>query len=277
MAKPYDQAFKLLTEEDPRATLALFAGIPLTVAIDVCVLDREVNLPALQVDNLYRCRTADAEFLVHIEAVTRFRTAVLDRQFDYVQAIVAKYRMACRSYLVLLTEKSVPKVLPRTMRRVHGDYEATLRLRAVRLWRIPAARILRLESVQLLPWVPLLRASAEEMEEAMRRLDIADENVLRTRLFLLGGLRYGSKEAFLERLNQMIISEEILKESSTYQYLIEKGVAKGRREDLVRLLTRRFGPLPAATQRKLDAAPIEKLDRWFDQALDAGSLKDALK
>jgi len=42
------------------------------------------------------------------------------------------------------------------------------------------------------PWVPLLRASAEEMEEAMRRLDVADENALRTRLFLLGGLRYGS-------------------------------------------------------------------------------------
>ena len=191
--------------------------------------------------------------------------------------------------------------VPRTMRRVHGDYEATLRLRAVRLWRIPAARILRLGSAQLLPWIPLLRASTEEMEEAMRRLDAEDENALRTRLFLLGGLRYGSKEAFLQRLDQMIISEEILKESSTYQYLIAKGVAKGvakgleegrakglaegravgravgRREDLVKLLARRFGPLSAATQRKLDAAPIEKLDRWFDRALDAASLKDALK
>jgi hypothetical protein len=57
VTKPYDQAFKLLTEEDPRATLALFAGIPLTVSMDVRVLDREVNLSALQVDNLYRCRT----------------------------------------------------------------------------------------------------------------------------------------------------------------------------------------------------------------------------
>jgi hypothetical protein len=160
---------------------------------------------------------------------------------------------------------------------VHGDFEATLRLRAVRLWRIPAARILRLESAQLLPWVPLMRASTEEMEEAMRRLDAVDENALRTRLFLLGGLRYGSKEAFLQRLDQMIISEEILKESSTYQYLIEKGRVAGRREDLVKLLTRRFGPLSTATQRKLDAAPIEKLDRWFDRALDAASLKDALK
>jgi hypothetical protein len=119
------------------------------------------------------------------------------------------------------------------------------------------------------------------LEEAMRRLDVADENALRTRLFLLGGLRYGSKEAFLQRLDQMIFTEEILKDSSTYQYLIEKGRVAGRlemrREDLGRLLTRRFGPLSTATQRKLDAAPIEKLDRWFDRALDAANLKDALK
>lgn len=281
MAKPYDQAFKLLTEDDPRATLALVAGIPLTAKLDVELLDRELNVPALQVDTLYRCRTVDSEFLIHIEAVTRFRAAALDRQFDYVQAIVGKYRMACRSYLLLLTEKGVPRVLPRTIRRVHGDYDATVRLRAVRVWRIPAARILRLGSAQLLAWVPLLRATADEMEEAMRRLDVADENALRTRLFLLGGLRYGSKEAFLQRLDQMIFTEEILKESSTYQYLIEKGRVVGRlemrREDLVKLLTRRFGPLSAATQRKLDAAPIEKLDRWFDRALDAATLKDALK
>jgi len=54
-------------------------------------------------------------------------------------------------------------------------------------------------------------------------------------------------------------------------------VAQARRQDLVKLLTRRFGSLSTATQRKLDAAPIEKLDRWFDRALDAASLKDALK
>jgi hypothetical protein len=281
VTKPYDQAFKLLTEDDPRATLALIAGIPLTAKLDVELLDRELNVPALQVDTLYRCRTADSEFLIHIEAVTRFRVTALDRQFDYVQAIVAKYRMACRSYLLLLTEKGVPEVLPRTIRRVYGDYDATVRLRAVRVWRIPAARIFRLASEQLLAWIPLLRATTAELEEAMRRLDDADENALRTRLFLLGGLRYGSKEAFLQRLDQMIFTEEILKDSSTYQYLIEKGRVVGRlemrREDLVKLLTRRFGPLSTATQRKLDAAPIEKLDRWFDRALDATTLKDALK
>lgn len=283
MAKRYDQAFKLLTEEDPRATLAMFAGIPLTVEMEVRVVDREVNLAALQVDNLYRCRTADAEFLVHIEAVTRYRAAAVDRQFDYVQAIVAKYRLACRSYLVLLTEKEVPKVLPRVLRRAYGDVESTLRLRIVRLWRISAARILRLENAQLLPWIPLLRASVEEMQETVRRLEVADEDTLRTRLLLLGGLRYGSREAFLQRLDQMILSDEILRESCMYQVLLdaeqgfEQGRLEARREDLMKLLTRKFGPLHPATKRKLERATNEKLDRWLDKVLDAPTLKVALQ
>ena len=59
--KHYDQAFKLLTEDDPRATLALFAGIPLSADITVEPLDRELNLPTLHADNLDRCRTGASE------------------------------------------------------------------------------------------------------------------------------------------------------------------------------------------------------------------------
>jgi len=79
----------------------------------------------------------------------------------------------------------------------------------------------------------------------------------------------------------MIISEEILKESSTYRYWFEIGWAIGRlqarREDLSKLLTWRFGPQSAATQRKVESGPIEKLGRGVDRALGAASLKDALK
>jgi hypothetical protein len=58
---------------------------------------------------------------------------------------------------------------------------------------------------------------------------------------------------------------------------LAEGFVDGRREALVKLLTRRFGPLPADTRRKLNAATIEKLDRWLDNVLDAPTLKDALK
>lgn len=293
MPQQFDQSFKLLTEEDPRATLALFAGISFAGRLTVESLDRELNLSTLRVDNLYRCRDRRQEFLVHIEAIARYKVAVLERQFDYVQAIVAKYKLPCRSYLVFLTEKGVPETFPRVLRRKFGDHTATLRLRPVRLWRIAAARVLRWNNLQLLPWTPLLDATPAELREAFQRLQAADNGPLSNRLVLLGGLRYGSSETFLERLNEMILSEEVMQESSTYQYILgvglkrglAEGLAEGRtvgrtegmREALAKQLIHRFGNLPAYAKKKLDSATPEKLDRWLEQVLDAPTCKDALK
>ena len=125
---------------------------------------------------------------------------------------------------MLLSEKNVPKVFPATLRRRFGDFHATLHLRVVRLWRISATQILGLNNTQLLPWIPLLDASVDDIEEALARLKSVPDPSLTARLVLLGGLRYGSKEAFLQRLNQMILSDEILQDSSTYHFILEQGV-----------------------------------------------------
>ena len=105
-----------------------------------------------------------------------------------MQAIVAKYKLPCRSYLVLLTGNGAPEKCPRNLRRISGDHEATLRLRVVRLWRISASRILKLNNTELLPWTLFLDSSAADL-----------------------------REAFLHRLNEMIITQKLLEESSTYE------------------------------------------------------------
>jgi len=51
-----------------------------------------------------------------------------------------------------------------------------------------------------------------------------------------------------------------------------EGMAKDRRRDLTRLLERRFGPLPGNVTRRIAAADTERLDRWFDRALDVDNL-----
>lgn len=278
MAKPYDQAFKLFGEDDPRAILALFAGIPLSEEITIEPLDRELNLPTLHTDNLYRCRTPNSEYLVHIEAVTRYKRAALNRQFDYVQAIVAKYRLPCRSFLVLLTEPGVPKILPKVLHRKNGDHSARLRLRFVRMWRISATRILRMKNTQLLPWTPLLDSSPAALRRAFKEIEANNDEVLKTRLFLLGGLRYGSEEAFLQRLNQMrLLTQEILEQSSTYQKGRECGLEEGLRKALAKQLKHRFGAIPSSARAKLKAATRETMDRWLEQVLDAQTVEDALR
>lgn len=50
--------------------------------------------------------------------------------------------------------------------------------------------------------------------------------------------------------------------------------AEALREALLLVLERWFGELPRALRREIDAADVEELKDWFDQALEASSLED---
>jgi hypothetical protein len=276
---PYDHSFKLLTDDDPRGAMAAFAGIPLDADIEVQAVDRELNLTTLRVDNLYRCRQAGTEFLIHFEAVSRYRHEVLDRQADYVRAIIAKYKLPCRSYLLLLTEGGVPKRLPRFLECRYGDYNSQIRLRAVRLWKIPARRILAMGRPALLPWTALMSSSPAEFAESYRRLIATGNRSLPDQMMLLRGLRYGKKEMFEEVLANMTM-EEILKDSSVYQWLMEEGEKVGAQRTLQhtlsQLLATKFGPLPSWAAERIAIADSPTLNRWTLRVLTATSVEDCL-
>ena len=53
-----------------------------------------------------------------------------------------------------------------------------------------------------------------------------------------------------------------------------EGKAEGKAETLLRLLTRRFGDLPAETRERVVRATTEQLDQWLDAFVDAKSLSD---
>lgn len=52
--------------------------------------------------------------------------------------------------------------------------------------------------------------------------------------------------------------------------------AEGRVAALLRLLRKRFGPLPIDLEKRLAAASSEQLDLYLDRVLDAGSLDEVL-
>jgi hypothetical protein len=55
-----------------------------------------------------------------------------------------------------------------------------------------------------------------------------------------------------------------------------KGERKGEAKLIVRLLTRRFGPLPKRAETRVSKAKAKKKKKWFDTALDASNLTDVL-
>lgn len=54
----------------------------------------------------------------------------------------------------------------------------------------------------------------------------------------------------------------------------QEGRQEGEQNILLRLLTRRFGPLDPATKQRLQQASPEELERWTDNILDAQSLDE---
>ena len=55
------------------------------------------------------------------------------------------------------------------------------------------------------------------------------------------------------------------------------GEARGRAEMLLRLLRRRFGPVPADVDARVRAASIAELNEWFDVGVNAPNLDTVFK
>jgi len=53
-----------------------------------------------------------------------------------------------------------------------------------------------------------------------------------------------------------------------------EGRAEGQANSLIRMLTRRFGPMPADLTQRVQTATQAEFDLWFDRILDAKTLAD---
>ena len=71
-----------------------------------------------------------------------------------------------------------------------------------------------------------------------------------------------------------------IQETRAYQSIFAEGKAEGeataKASTLKRRLTRRFGPVPAWAERRIDAAPVAQLDAWLDGIFDAARLEDLI-
>ena len=79
------------------------------------------------------------------------------------------------------------------------------------------------------------------------------------------GRRIGRKEGLAEGREEGIQIGE------------ERGLLSGQRQTVARLLTRRFGPLEAEVEARLNQASKDELDHWADVLLTAGSLEEVFR
>jgi hypothetical protein len=199
----------------------------------------------------------------------------------YNSALFKRHGLLVRSLLVLLHRGAdSPKVTGMYERGFSSEpFDVALRNRVVRVWEVPAEEWLS-GGLGLVPLAPLGDVRSEELPAVIarmkQRLDLAAPPHVRAELwsatYILMGVRY--ERAVIQSPLQGVIA---MKESVTYQAILEEGEA-GEARRILQLLGRdQFGKPAANVQAALDAvADVKRLEELALRVKHATSWQELL-
>ena len=144
----------------------------------------------------------------------------------------------------------------------------------IRLWEVPVAEL------QLAPGLLPLAILSQTTDKSQTLQQIADQiaqlpdqierNNIAAATFILAGL-------VLEKaMIQQIWREDIVKESVTYQDILQQGLQQGRQQGrqeesrslILKLLKRRLGTLPSEITTEVERLSVEQLEALGEALLD---------
>lgn len=264
-------------------------------------MDADLSTVVAEADRIFRVRNPD--YMAHLELQATYKVDMGDRTFFYNAVTYYKYRISVESIVVLLRKEADGPAMTGVV--AYGSL--MFRYRVVRLWLFTPEELLG-APLALLPLVPLTSVSPEDLPEIIQRMEARVEeeapesrNEFWTATWLLLGLRYNAEVA-----KQLLRGVVGMKESSTYQYMMEEGRAEGRikgiqegrqegiqegkqeglqegktneaRRMLVLLGRKRLGELDAQTMVQLEAIfSSEELERLALRLFEVESWQELLQ
>ncbi|HEX8203516.1 MAG TPA: hypothetical protein VF590_23775 [Isosphaeraceae bacterium] len=285
MSKPFDAATRYLLEAHPDAWLG-HLGWPR--AWPVRVINAELSTITSEADQALRVE-APEPWLLHIELQSGHDRDLARRLPRYNVLLDGRHDLPVQSVVVLLRpEADAPGLTGTHQRRLPGgDVYHDFRYKVARAWRQTVAAVLE-GGLGTLPLAPLADVSAADLPGVIRRMDERlgreaappDADMLWTATYLLMGLRYTR-----EFTSQLLQGVRGMRESVTYQAILEEGEAKGRAEGraeeakrmLLRVGQKRFGPPGAAILAVIEAiAEPERAEALTERALDVSGWEELL-
>lgn len=261
--RPFDVTTRQLIEQDPVSWLR-WIGLP--VSDPVHAVDSEVSTVLAEVDKVLRVEAA-TPWYAHIEVQTGHDPELPSRLLQYHVLLRHRHKQPIESTAVLLQRGADGPELSGLLEQhgIDGSRTIAFRFRVVRLWECPVDEILS-GGLGILPLAPLADVERSRLPAIMEQIDERFERdatpsgagELRAATLLLLGLRYDRIEA-----RQLLRGVKGMRESSTYQAILEEGREAGREEgqvvqargDVIDLGTEKFGPPESVT-----IAAIERLD-----------------
>jgi hypothetical protein len=209
-----------------------------------------------------------------------------DRVLLYNALLRHRYHVSVHSLVVLLRRAADDRALTGRLRyrAVPRRGKMDFAFEVVRLWRVPARRLLG-GGVGTLPLAILGRtpagvsprvALADVVRQMDRRLereaDPADANQLMTAALVLAGLRLPDAAAVA-----LFRGVRTMEESTTYQWIMKQGEIRALRRILLRDGRKSFGPPDEATAATINGmTDLGRLDRMTARLSDVSSWRELL-
>jgi len=276
MTQRADIGSRRLISLAPTAWVRWLLGDDTLDAIDL--LSADFQWVSRESDALIRVRSpAHGDFVVVNEIQLRHDPNMPARMRAYAGLAHERYGVPVYPVLVNILPPAAGVNIPTCFESEFLGLVARQDYRVVNLWEVEAKRVLELELLPLLPFVPVLRGGQDIplLRRAVTRLR-AEPALSELEPLLAFFASFVLETEFVQQIMRWDML--VLRESPWYQEILEEGREQGletaRREDLLRVLVRRFGELPAEVEEALQRLGLDQLERLFDLALDAATLEE---
>ena len=268
----YDNTCKYLAENFTEDIASWLIGNRVTLTE---LNPTELNVDPIRADSLILLTNED--LILHVEFQTIPDPNMSFRMADYRLRAYRKFPQKRMKQIVIYLTRTQSDLVYETVFELENTRH---QFEVIRLWQQPAS--IFLESQGLYPFASL--AQTDEPESILRTVAVRIEEIgagkvqadLAATAFILAGL-------VLNRdLIKQILRRDIMRESVTYQDILEEGEIKSegkwRFEEakglVIRLLTRKFGNVSPTLLAKIEALPLERVESLGEDLLDFSSIAD---
>jgi predicted transposase YdaD len=282
-AKPYDSTLKALVEIDPESWADLL-GRP-TGPTEV--IDADIATVSGAADKVLRV-SADPAYLLHLEFVSGHDAPALPRKLHVRNALLEdRHELSVRSGVLLLRpDADSPQLTGVYARSFPGEEPyLTFRYQVVRVWQLPPEPLLT-GGLALLSLAPISAVTETELPGIIQRMEQRlskrrarkQAPLVWASAYILLGLRYSP--ALAAQLFRGVVS---MKESSTYQAILEEGRTEGQVQGAIaearKLLRLRgedaFGPPDARIISAIEQLnDLTRLEELFKSVSKVGSWQE---
>lgn len=268
MPKPFDVTLRHLLEQYPTDWLRLLG---VADAGTVEVVNPDLATLTFEADEVFRLSEPDP-WLLHLEVQASYDPELPDRTLVYNTLLYHRQRVPVSSTVLLLRPQADGPAMTGVLRRHRaGRSYLEFAYDVVRVWQLPVESLLS-GGPGTLPLAPLTDDARSRLPDVIARLkDRIGQELppneaasLWTATYILMGLQYP-----LVEVSAILRGVRAMRESSTYQAILEEGAAEGERRGSLRTAREM---LLAIGSRKLGHPGARERD-WINSITDAQRLK----